>query len=233
MGDSRVHRHFAALAVSAPHDLVVRDGRGVPTLGRRILIEPLAPHRVVEGVHAQLLFVEPTARGPALAGLSLAAGADPVLAEGASRAFWLGRGDPGSTPGDGIDDRVRVVLGELDALLARGPVRLDSVARLAHLSPDRLRHLFAEQVGIPFRRYLLWRRLGTATHAIHVGLGVSEASARAGFADAAHLARVVRTTFGIQASQLLGSTTDQPLAAGSAPVPASPPASPPANPPAS
>jgi len=39
------------------------------------------------------------------------------------------------------------------------PVSLPEVAGAAHLSPDRFRHLFVEETGMPLRTYLVWRRL--------------------------------------------------------------------------
>jgi AraC-like DNA-binding protein len=38
------------------------------------------------------------------------------------------------------------------------PITLEQMARVAHLSPSRFRHLFAEQTGMGLRQYVLWRR---------------------------------------------------------------------------
>ncbi len=55
-------------------------------------------------------------------------------------------------------------------------------------SPERYRHLFVEALGLPYRRYLLWRRVQRPS-ALKDGDDVTTAAHAAGFADAAHFAR--------------------------------------------
>jgi AraC-like DNA-binding protein len=63
------------------------------------------------------------------------------------------------------------------------------------LSPDRLRHLIREQVGIPLRRYRRWARLLSAVEALRDTASVTAAAHTSGFADSAHLSRVFRDSF--------------------------------------
>jgi AraC-like DNA-binding protein len=56
-----------------------------------------------------------------------------------------------------------------DGAAGRRP-RLDEAARVAAVSPSRLTHLFTEEMGIPFRRYVLWLRLMLAVQAIAAGM---------------------------------------------------------------
>lgn len=72
---------------------------------------------------------------------------------------------------------------------------LDELARRVGLSPDRLRHLVRDEVGVPLRRYRRWSRLVHALDLLRSGASVTAAAVEAGFADAAHLSRVFREAF--------------------------------------
>jgi AraC family transcriptional regulator len=82
------------------------------------------------------------------------------------------------------------------------PVSLEEVAGAAHLSPERFRHLFVEETGMPLRTYLLWRRLLHVWTLLMDGQTLSAAAHAAGFADSAHLSRTARTMFGLPPSLL-------------------------------
>lgn len=102
---------------------------------------------------------------------------------------------------------VRSALEVLPALLDEDAAR-PSLARLARrpgISPSRLSHLFAAQVGIPLRPYVLWLRLQRAAAALAVGQSVTDAAHAAGFADAAHMTRVFRRMFGLVPSDVARS----------------------------
>jgi AraC family transcriptional regulator len=82
------------------------------------------------------------------------------------------------------------------------PVSLPEVAKVANLSPDRFRHLFVEETGMPLRTYVLWRRLLHVWTLLSAGETLSSAAHAAGFADSAHLSRTARTMFGLPPSVL-------------------------------
>ena len=82
-------------------------------------------------------------------------------------------------------------------------VSLQDIAATQFLSPSRFAHLFAEQIGLPFRRYLLWRKLARAMLAIGHGETMTDAAQAADFADAAHLTRTFNQMFGIAPSALM------------------------------
>lgn len=86
---------------------------------------------------------------------------------------------------------------------ARSELRRADVAAAARISPDRLSHLFDEQLGIPFQRYALWVRLKRAATAALSGASLTEAAHTAGFADGAHLSRTFRRMFGLPPSLVL------------------------------
>jgi AraC-like DNA-binding protein len=95
------------------------------------------------------------------------------------------------------------VLGAIELIRARiaGRVALSEIARDLNLSPSRLRHLFADQVGLPFRTYVLWQRLQRVLQRPE-GETLSEAALAAGFADAAHMTRTFRRMLGMAPSGL-------------------------------
>ncbi len=77
-----------------------------------------------------------------------------------------------------------------------------AAAAIACLSESRFSHLFVDQVGLPFRTYLLWRRLSIAVHRMAAGASLTSAAHEAGFADSAHFSRTFLRMFGIPASVL-------------------------------
>jgi AraC-like DNA-binding protein len=80
---------------------------------------------------------------------------------------------------------------------------LEDTAATVCLSPSRFAHLFVEQVGLPFRRYLLWRKLARAMLAIGRGDTMTDAAQASDFADAAHLTRTFNQMFGIAPSAFM------------------------------
>src|SRR5262249_13415413 len=79
------------------------------------------------------------------------------------------------------------------------------LAAEAGLSESRFLHLFRDELGTSMRRYRLWVRLTHAGTAIASGDNLTTAAMKAGFASPSHLADRFKTTFGLSASQLLGT----------------------------
>jgi len=98
-----------------------------------------------------------------------------------------------------LDPRIRRVLARLSG---SGGVQIAAATLAAEvaLSPGRLGHLFREQVGLPIRRYVLWRRMEAALSAAERGASLTDAAHEAGFADSAHLSRTFRKMFGLPPS---------------------------------
>lgn len=86
---------------------------------------------------------------------------------------------------------------------------LAEVAARVMISPSRLTHLFTREVGIPFRRYVLWMRLKRALECANAGFDLTVAAAEAGFSDSAHLSRVFKKNFGLPPSTLYLMTNIQ------------------------
>lgn len=108
----------------------------------------------------------------------------------------------GPAPKRRLDDRVTTVL---DAIRSSDDLRisLDRAAGMAFLSPSRFAHLFREQVGLPFSRYMLWRKLTRAMVAVASERTIAAAAHAADFADAAHLTRTFYQMFGMAPSVLM------------------------------
>lgn len=60
----------------------------------------------------------------------------------------------------------------------------------------------AIQVGLPFRAFLLWRRLNRALELYGAQESLTQAAYLAGFSDSAHLSRTFRKMFGVAAAEL-------------------------------
>ncbi|OSZ77110.1 hypothetical protein CAP36_11885 [Chitinophagaceae bacterium IBVUCB2] len=82
-------------------------------------------------------------------------------------------------------------------------ISLENIASAVFLSESRFAHLFKEQIGIPFRRYVLWCRMQAALKAVLEGKSFTEAAYEGGFADLAHLSRTFTHMFGVSPSDVL------------------------------
>ncbi len=58
---------------------------------------------------------------------------------------------------------------------------VSEVARRVGLSSSRFQHLFAEEIGVPFRRYRSWHRLRAAIREVAKGSNFTTAAYAAGF----------------------------------------------------
>ena len=108
----------------------------------------------------------------------------------------------GAPPSRRLDERVTKVL---TAIQASDDLRMsvEDAAAMAFLSPSRFAHLFKQQVGLPFRRYMLWRKLTRAMLAIGTERTIAAAAHASDFADAAHLTRTFYQMFGIPPSVMM------------------------------
>jgi AraC-like DNA-binding protein len=99
------------------------------------------------------------------------------------------------------DPRVRRMIAYATANLQER-LTLSAAAAHVNLSQSRARHLFASHAGLPFKTYVLWRRIERAVHLYAAGKSLTEATHLAGFADSAHFSRTFKRTFGLPASAL-------------------------------
>jgi AraC-like DNA-binding protein len=224
-GSIAPHAHYSIqIAFGFPSGLRVQVGQGhwMPC-GAAII-----PSRAIHSIDTNdcewggVLFVEPeTPEGRAL-GMRLNGEAELLSAPDSSaltgklERAWRIRHDRPL-----VESACREFVGELTNTVARNPsdprvlaaidyirqridtpISLPAVAKVAHLSPGRFRHLFVEETGMPLRTYVLWRRLLKVWTLLMQGRNLSEAAHAVGFADSAHLSRTSRTMFGTTPSAL-------------------------------
>jgi AraC-like DNA-binding protein len=228
-GDSRpttrLHAHHAIqITLSAGGRFAIRteDGR---TDGPVVLVGSDVPHAFEPEGRIALLFVEPESRaGQALTGRFAGAPvsrlegsclgdvpdrlaallSEPRLDNGTVESLGkeiLENVIGGVMPPSTLDPRIGRTLDWLAPRLAER-VGLPDAAATACLSESRFSHLFAAEVGLPFRTYLLWRRLMLAVERIASGSSLTAAAHEAGFADSAHFSRTFHRMFGVPAAAL-------------------------------
>jgi AraC-like DNA-binding protein len=82
------------------------------------------------------------------------------------------------------------------------PVTVADAARDAYLSPSRFAHLFSEETGVPFHRYLNALRLDRARSLLaHSSLKIAEVAAQCGFCNQNYFAEVFRRAAGCTPSR--------------------------------
>lgn len=109
-----------------------------------------------------------------------------------------------------VEPRLQQVLLWFDEVEAKGhwdSLTLEQARQTAHLSTSRFLHLFSEQMGLPWRRYVRWRRLIAAVDHALSGASLTESAHKAGFSDSAHLSRSFREMFGISPSSIVRKMT--------------------------
>ena len=89
----------------------------------------------------------------------------------------------GSRGSDDLDPRLVLALNAL----AGSDIALPDLATQIGLSPQRLRALARQQLGMPLARWRVWTRLRRAAEALQQGQSLADAATEAGFADQAHL----------------------------------------------
>jgi len=219
--DAGSHNHHAIQLVMAfGHDLRI-EVQTVEHECRAALVPSNVPHRFwAAGRDIALLLVDPqSASGVQLEEIARgrgstqlddhvpAAGPGPDLPANALMGWAeavvdsvIGNRSMRPLLSPGVRAALRYVQREID-----GPVRLAEAASAAGISPTRLTHAFSSEVGLPFRRYVLWARTKRAVEEVRRGASLTQAAATAGFSDSAHLSRTFRRAFGLPPSFLLAA----------------------------
>ena len=194
--------------------------------GDVVAVAPDAPHAFnARGLFAHV-YIEPECRAGRAAANALFEGDEPLarvagielddLALDMATAFSRSRRDDreladlgrrvierlsGGASATEPDARVSKIVAWAQAKIDH-PIGLADAAKLVGLSKQRLRHLFVEQTGLPFRTYLLWLRLMKGLEEFAGGASLTDAAHDAGFADSAHFSRTFRRMFGTTAAAL-------------------------------
>ena len=187
------HAHYAhqwMMSLGAP---LTVDVAGQRQTVQQLLIASQQPHAILAAPSPVLtVYAEPLRLSAAALAQAVSSGCTQSIAKTLQAQA---RASP-------LDARVQRALDEVDVLLS-GKVRADAVAEAAHLSLSQLERLFTAQLGLPVRRLVLWRRLRLAIRLILLGSNLTQAAHAAGFADAAHFSRTMRSLFGVRADHSL------------------------------
>ncbi|MBY0287837.1 MAG: AraC family transcriptional regulator [Mycobacteriaceae bacterium] len=203
-----LHRHAAfQIMIGMRDDVGVVDGADVTHRGAALVVSPMQRHCLLATADVLTYFVEPhcafadrlrdrygsgICAAPELRNL----GEDDVRPAGNRRSADL---DP---------RLVRALNG-----LAGSDIALPDLATRIGLSPQRLRALARQQLGMPLARWRVWTRLRRAAEALQQGRSLADAAAVAGFADQAHLTRQMREMMGLTPAALLPIVRSQSLRA--------------------
>jgi AraC-like DNA-binding protein len=191
--------------------------------GPVVLIAPDHPHSIEPEGRVALLFVEPESRAGAglrrLLGDKSIASLPPMPEVVAELAPMWASPPPNDREVQEIGTRIlERLLGPQQAEVALDPriqrvldwmsqveeggITAASAASVACLSESRFSHLFVEETGLPFRTYVLWRRLMKAVEHRAAGETLTEAAHQAGFSDSAHFSRTFLRMFGVPADTM-------------------------------
>src|SRR3546814_12109336 len=99
-----------------------------------------------------------------------------------------------------LDARIVRAAKTIDRLIEAGPVRLADAARESDLSLGRFRHLFTAEIGLPFQRYVLWRRLLIGFDSNGGQHSATGEAHMAGFSDRAHFPPTNKASYCISAT---------------------------------
>ena len=208
-GDNAPHRHAAfQVAIALQGEVAISDGASLHR-GAVLVVPPLLRHQMQPIGRLRNYFVEPHCRFADLLREGCRSGVAAMpqlrdLREEEVRSL-------GARASLDVDARLQKVM---DALSESGEERpMPALAREAGLSPQRLRALAQEQLGMPLARWRIWQRFGLAAKALAGGGSLAEAALAAGFADQAHLSRQMREMFGVPPSQLLSLLRSQAFSA--------------------
>lgn len=220
------HAHHAIqIVIAVEGDVGIRGTRGDWRMGRGVIVRPDVEHSYnPNGALVAMLFVDPESvegvwlRTSLREDITLVPDARLTSSAAELRRFLdqpLESMDirelvrhcvqalrTGAPPSRRLDPRITRVLATI-----RGAdelrISIDEAAATVFLSPSRFAHLFKQQVGLPFRRYMLWRKLTRAMLVIGREKTIATAAHAADFADAAHLTRTFYQMFGIAPSVLM------------------------------
>lgn len=220
------HEHHAIqIVIGLDGDLAVKGAEGDWRTGRGFLVRPDTVHSFDgRGVTGAMLFVDPESteglwlRSSLEADITIVpekrvAACTPELRVfherpidgmevGALIRHCVQSLSAGAPPARRLDPRViRALLRIRESDDLR--VSLKTAADAAFLSPSRFAHLFKQQVGLPFRRFMLWRKLTRAMLVIGREGTITAAAHAADFSDAAHLTRTFHQMFGIPPSVMM------------------------------
>jgi AraC-like DNA-binding protein len=200
LGRTAPHAHYAHQLMQCLGEPITVSLEGQVITAHRLLIPSRQTHAILD-THGEVTVLY----------------AEPAVFEIAPLQHLLSAGDLSLTAVQQlprrqlVDPRLERALSALDQRLT-GKVSAQALAEVAHLSLSQLERLFTDQLGLPVRRLVLWRRLRVALQLALAGSTLTEAAHAAGFADSAHFSRTMKQLFGVTAAASLRQLEVQLLA---------------------
>ena len=187
------HRH-AAYQVAIGADVAMLDDAGTLHHGPALVVPPMTWHRLLASDDLLTYFVEPQcAFADQLRrydGITVVDRLDGLQDLDAAAA----------QPAAGFDPRL---VAAMELTLTEWQLSMPELAARVGLSPQRLRAVARETLGMPLARWRVWARLRRAAEAIVAGRPLADAAVTAGFADQAHLSRWMREMMGLTPAEVL------------------------------
>jgi AraC-like DNA-binding protein len=203
-----VHRHAAfQIAIGMQGEVAIVDAPGIEHWAAALVVAPMEPHRLRATPDVLTYFVEPHCvfadrlRERHGTGISPAPELRDLREDDVRPA--------GVRPSSQLDPRLVQTLNAMSDFHASLP----SLAADVGLSPQRLRALARDQLGMPLARWRVWTRLRRAAEALQAGQSLADAASTAGFADQAHLTRQMREMMGLTPAMVLPLLRGQSLRA--------------------
>jgi len=203
-----VHRHAAfQIAIGVRSEVAIVDASGTQHRAAALVVAPMEPHCLQANPDVLTYFVEPHCvfadrlRERHGTGITAAPELRDLREDDVRPA--------GVRPSSQLDPRLVQTLNAMSDFHAPLP----SLAADVGLSPQRLRALARDQLGMPLARWRVWTRLRRAAEALQAGVSLADAASTAGFADQAHLTRQMREMMGLTPAVVLPLLRGQPLRA--------------------
>ncbi|WP_146009530.1 helix-turn-helix transcriptional regulator [Deinococcus planocerae] len=225
------HRNATATLVLSPREPFDLERLGPDAPGPRVarsraaLIPPGARHHLRAAGPLAFVYLDPLSDDFARLGALDVGAAATRLRSGQGDAWWAWNVDElcahlGVPARGAPDERIARVVRRVDGWPQTFP-HLRDAADLAGLSPAHFGEWFRRSVGVPFRRYRLWRRMAVVLRVVSAGGTLTAAAFEAGFASSAHLSAAFRAMFGLTPSALvaLGASIEFTTAGGGAAPP--------------
>jgi AraC-like DNA-binding protein len=203
-----VHRHAAfQIAIGMRGQVAIVDASGTAHRAAALVVAPMEPHCLQANPDVLTYFVEPHCafadrlRERHGTGISAAPELRDLCEDDVRPAGVLASSQ--------LDPR----LVQTRTALSDRSASLPSLATDVGLSPQRLRALARDQLGMPLARWRVWTRLRRAADALQAGQSLADAASTAGFADQAHLTRQMREMMGLTPAVVLPLLRGQSLRA--------------------
>lgn len=99
-----------------------------------------------------------------------------------------------------LDPRIRRSLA-----LVETPLSMRDIAMRSCLSESRFSHLFAQEMGVPFRHYRMWRMARQFVRTLPANQTLTTHAHETGFSDAAHLSNSFQKLIGLSPRVIMGN----------------------------